>query len=281
MQKSHPLVVSDKDERRRKEIHLFLQQVHREVGSHTRIGQHVGAIVSRKLAQAWARKKPSPHLHYKDPLPIAEIVREAKKEWDDYARYWIDPQCVAYSPPYFLMLIEHINSYVFLGNFDNNQVIKFLEDPHAKNEEKRLFIFAMYQLGSEPHDLPNSTQTLSAYRELLSKAHFYYRAGNLPLALLEDLLCSTLPLLSRYYPKYPFCALHHNNFMIQDWLDDFIALPTIPCGWKEMARKFKEGTLLPEEDMEYLRGYQKFMQTHFTLYETIPKNANRSKNNLK
>jgi hypothetical protein len=269
----HPLVAPDKDESRKKRTHLFLQQVHAELGSHTLIGQYIEAIVSGKLAQAWARKGPSPHLHYKDPLPIIEIIREAIKELSAYERNWFQPQEIAYSPPYFLMLIEHINSYVFLGNPDNNQVLKFLANAHASNGEKRLLIFVMYQLGHYPNDQLNSKQIVNAYRELLTKAYLAYREGNLSLALLEDLLHSALP-FSSYYPRYPFCVLQHKSFMIDEWIDAFLALPTVPCGWKEMARKFKKGTLLTSEDTKYLRGYQRFMQTHFTLYENIPQKTN-------
>jgi len=63
--------------------------------------------------------------------------------------------------------------------------------------------------------------------------------------------------------------------MIHEWIDAFIALPTVPGGWKEMARRFKKGTLLTKQDMKYLRGYQGFMKTHFTLYENIPQKTNR------
>ena len=268
----HPLVAPDEDASRKKETRLFLQQVHAELGNHTPIGQHIEAIVSGKLAQAWARKGPSPHLHYKDPLPVIEIIRKARKELDEYERNWFEPQYVAYSPPYFLMLIEHINDYVFLGNPDNNQILKFLANVHASNEEKRLLIFAMYRLGHYPNDQLNSKQSWNAYRELLAKAYLYYRAGNFPLALLEDLLYSPLPLGS-YCPRYPFCMLQYESLAIHEWLDALIALPTVPCGWKEMARKFKKGKLLTNEDMKYLRGYQRFMQTHFTLYENIPPKA--------
>ena len=266
---THPLVVPGEDTSREKRTHLFLQQVRTELGSHTSIGQYIETIVSGKLAQAWARKGPSPHLHYKDPLPIIEIIREARKEFSAYESNWFQPQEVAYSPPYFLMLIEHINSYVFLGNPDNNQVLKFLANPHASNEEKRLLIFAMYRLGHYPSDQLNSKHAWNAYRELLTKAYLYYRAGNFPLALLEDLLYSPLPLGS-YYPRYPFCMLQYNSLAIHEWLDAFIALPTVPCGWKEMARKFKKGTLITKNEMMYLKDYQKFMQAHFTLYENIP-----------
>lgn len=266
---THPLVVPGEDTSREKRTHLFLQQVHTELGSHTPIGQYIETIVSGKRAQAWARKGPSPHLHYKDPLPVIEIIREARKELSAYESNWFQTQEVAYSPPYFLMLIEHINSYVFLGNPDNNQVLKFLANPHASNEEKRLLIFAMYRLGHYPSDQLNSKHAWNAYRELLTKAYLYYRAGNFPLALLEDLLYSPLPLGS-YHPRYPFCMLQYNSLAIHEWLDAFLALPTVPCGWKEMARKFKKGTLITKNEMMYLKGYQKFMQAHFTLYENIP-----------
>lgn len=274
----HPLVVPEQGNENK--AHLLLQKIHTEIGSHTPIGQHIEAIVSGNLAQAWARKGPSLYLHYKDPLPIIDIIREAKKEFDDYERNWFCPHHVAYSPPYFLMLIEHINSYVFLGNPDNNQVLNFLGSTHASNAEKRLLIFSMYQLNHDPNDQRNSKQTLNPYRELLTKAHLHYRRGNLALALLEDLLYSPLP-LSQYYPRYPFGVLQYNSFMIHEELDDFIALPTVPCGWKEMARKFKKGTLLTPEEMAYLRGYQQFKQTHFTLYEDIPPKTNQNKNDLK
>ncbi len=276
----HPLVVPVGDESREKKIHLFLQWIQTELGIHTPIGQHIEAIVSGKLAQAWARKGPSPHLHSKDPLPVPEIIRDATSELNNYERNWFQPQEVAYSPPYFLILIEHINSYVFLGNPDNNQVLKFLANPHVSNVEKRLLIFAMYQLGHYPNDQTNSKQTLNAYRELLTKAYLYYRTGELSLALLEDLLYSPLPLGS-YYPRYPFCVLQYKSFMIHEWLNAFIALPTVPCGWKAMAQRFKEGTLLTERDMSHLRDYQRFMQTHFTLYEDIPQKTDRRTSNLK
>jgi hypothetical protein len=64
--------------------------------------------------------------------------------------------------------------------------------------------------------------------------------------------------------------LQYNSLAIHEWLDAFIALPTVPCDWKEMARRFKKGTLITKNEMMYLKDYQKFMQPHFTLYENIP-----------
>ena len=265
----HPLVIPDEDTSRKKETHQFLQQVHAEVGAHTPIGQHTEAILSGKYAQAWARRGPSQYLHYKDPLPIIEIVREARKELCAYEHCWFDTQNIAYSPPYFLMLIEHINSYVFMGNPDENKVLRFLADSHASNKEKRLLIFAMYRLGDYPGDQLSREQAWNSYRELLTRAYLCYRAGDLPLALLEDLLYSPL-WLGKYYPRYPFCILQHESLTIHKWLDAFIALPTVPGDWKKLARKFKKGTLITKKEMMYLKGYEEFMRDHFTLYEDIP-----------
>ncbi len=116
---------------------------------------------------------------------------------------------------------------------------------------------------------------------LLNRTYWYYRTGQLALPLLEDLLYSSIIFIPyrNKYPRHPFLVLYSDSsfnrrdpdsFYILEILDDFIALPTVPSGWKALAKQLKKGTLLTKQERTHLSGYHDFIHTHFTLYDTIP-----------
>jgi hypothetical protein len=78
---------------------------------------------------------------------------------------------------------------------------------------------------------------------------------------MEDLLHARNP---GYIFKYPFFILDYKGKELQNALDEFISIPTIPCGLKEMAKKIQEGKLATPKEMAYMEGYRKFRATHFT-----------------
>lgn len=130
----------------------------------------------------------------------------------------------------------------------------------------------MYRIGGAGK-VENTLHTLNqGVANLLDRAYWYYRTGKMALPLLENLLYSSIPLDMgpAKYPCYPFFVTHYKSIHIQEGLDQFIASPIIPCGWKTLAKRLKKGTLLTKKEMEYLKGYQKFLDTYFILYETIP-----------
>lgn len=100
---------------------------------------------------------------------------------------------------------------------------------------------------------------------MIENACAWYSKGELSLEHLYQLFKCDLP---TFY-KYPFFILDYKDQLIQKALDKFIAMPTIPCSLKEVARKVKNGTLATKEEMAYMEGYRTFRKTHFTLYETI------------
>lgn len=280
----HPLVVQDNlSDFDKKRVTTFLHQIQDEVGAHTPIGLQADAILSGQLAKKWGRKSRSPLLHYRDKLPIAPTIRQAAKEYLKYKKYrqwlgnWKSLSEAELAPirgqHQFLMLIEHVNCYIFLSSEDGDDVFfSFLKDPYTTNEEKRLFLFAMYRIGGTG-EVKNTVHTYNpGVANLLDRTYSYYRTGDLALPLLEDLLHSPIPLDmgEAPYPRYPFFVSSYKSVHIQEGLDQFIASPTIPDGWKELAKRLKKGTLLTKQEINYLIGYQKFLGSHFILYETIP-----------
>lgn len=285
----HPLVVNDIRPGPFKwiacypeENKKFLRQVQTEVGAQTPIGLQAEAILSGQLAKKWGTKGPSPLLHYCDKLPIAPTIRQATKEYLKYVedRQWMGgwkelsgaALAALRGQQQFLMLLEHVNEYIFLSDEDyNDSLFSFLKDPHTTNYEKQVFLFAMYRLDGM-HESRNTEQTISrGVACLLDRTYRYYRTGQLALPLLEELLYSSVPLArwKAQYPSYPFYVTWYKSLHVQEQLDRFIALPTVPSGWKELAKQLKKGTLLTKQEMNYLKGYQEFLGTHFILYDTI------------
>ena len=270
----------------------FLRQVQAEVGAQTPLGLQVEAIRSGQLAKQWERKGPSPLLHYNDPLPIAATIRQATQAYLKYEkdREWMgawkellsDAELAALrGQQHFLMLLEHVNEYIFPSDETyNDDFFSLLKDPHTTNDEKRLFLLAMYRL--EGFGDKNTLQTCSpGVASLLARTTYYYRAGHLALPLLEALLYSPIVpsrglvpgidgRMERGYPRYPFFVTFYKSYHIQENLDHFIDLPTVPSDWKTMAKQLKTGTLLTKQEMSYMNGYRDFIHTHFALYDTIP-----------
>ena len=212
------------------------------------------------------------HVEHTDEVykEFVAILGKAAKEVEEYMSCPWEPQPHS-SPPYFLMMLEHPGYYLGLGSPYNSTLLHCLQDPDRTNLEKRLFILAMHQLGSSEQ---YGGHMDTAYRDLIKRACWCYRAGTLLLPLLEGLLCSPFPDISKNYPQYPLCILdyslgYNQAALLHGMLDELIALPTIPCGLKEMAQKIKKGKLATAQEMKYMAGYREFRKTHFTLYETI------------
>ena len=168
------------------------------------------------------------------------------------------------------MMVEHLDYYFQPGNPKNIMLLRCLRAPERPPLEKQLLIWSMHQLKS----WQDSYQVDTAYRELIEYACGTYRNGRLLLPLLEGLFVCPFQ-ISENYPQYPFFILDFKfgakkALLFHQVLDALIALPTIPCGLKKMARKAKNGTLATKQEMAYMQGYQEFRKTHFTLYETIP-----------
>jgi hypothetical protein len=277
------------------EVIKFLQQLQAELYHDTDTSKCIESILSGKLLKGWHKKSDrgsNNYLHYGEPLSIPEVIRQANKELDEYFQSWWEPKKLPSSSMNFLMLLEHANCYLQLGNPNNSNLLSILGDSNYSDEEKRLFIFAMQRLGcyQDNSDDPKHTlgtrkgimydndynynnknpkQAMGAYRDILWKAYYCYGIGKFSLPLLEYLLHYPIS-FGEYYIHYPFYVMHYKSILLQEILDDFIASPVIPCGWKDMAQKLKKGTLLSKEKMKYLEGYKDFLENHFTLYETIP-----------
>ena len=167
-------------------------------------------------------------------------------------------------PPYFLIVLDHPSDYYpihfgpFSGSNYNNWGVRngigVLQDPDISDEEKSLAIFGMSQLYSD------------CYAELILYACDWYKQGLLTVQHLYQLFVCDFP---TFY-KYPFFILDYKNEYVQVALDEFIGLPMIPCGLREIAKKVKEGKLATKKEMDYMEGYRTFRKTYFTLYESIP-----------
>lgn len=131
----------------KKNLTAFLQKVQSEVGTQTPIGIHIESIISGQLAKKWVRKGPSPLLHYRDKLPVAPTIKHATKEYGQYVKgmQWTETWeklsevelAQARGGQQYLMLLEHINEYMFLGSNDgDDDFFSLLKNPHTTNEEK-------------------------------------------------------------------------------------------------------------------------------------------------
>ena len=154
------------------------------------------------------------------------------------------------------MVLDHPQYYTDIGiEGIDDSADNFIRKSKFSEGEHRLAVFAM-------HHLSNSR----SYADLIDDVCNLYRSEIMSLRIMQDLL-------QLYYPmrhiKYPFFILDYKEPAVQQALDKFIAVPTIPDGLKEMARKIKDGTLATQEEMDEMEGYRAFRKTHFTLYETI------------
>jgi hypothetical protein len=253
------------------EVIKFLQQLRSELHHDRDTSKCIESILSGKLLKGWHKKRDcglNNYLHYAEPLDIPEVLRQSNKELNEYYESWWEPKELPSSSMNFLMLLEHSNCYLQLGNPNNSNILSILGDSNYSDEEKRLFIFAMQRLGHYQNN-NDPKQAMGAYRDMLWKVYYSYRIGKFSLPLLENLLHYPIS-FGKYYIHYPFYVMHYRSILLQEILDDFIDSPVIPCGWKDMAQKLKKGTLLSKEQMKYLEGYKNFLANHFMLYETIP-----------
>ena len=254
----HPLVVYYN----RRSVQEFLKQVQTELGGDTPIGLQIENILSGDLSKAWKRKEESPYFNYHYALPFIETIHSADKEFKEYSQaWWKVIKAKPYTPPYFLMILDHPDCYFWAGidGTKKDDAEGALADPRLSDDEKNLVIIAMHRL--------------CTYDVLLRRACNQYRRGKLPLHLMEEMLRSQLPIPgnipSSILYNYPLFILDYKKELVKLALDEFVALPTIPCGLKEMAKKIKQGQLATVREMEYMKGYREFRKTHFTLYETI------------
>jgi hypothetical protein len=254
---THPLV---KEYDNKKDVEKVLQQLKSEVIKDEALSNQIEEMLSDRLKKRWKHSYSS---YYRYPLSIQETIKQANKELEEYV-FW-EPEEMPKSSMNFLMLIEHANCYLQSGNPRNSEILKILVDPSYSNAEKRLFIFAMHRLSY--NQASDHKQSQGAYIEMLEKIYYSYAMGELPIALLEDVL--HYPEHSKSYIRYPFYVMDYKSVHLQKVLDEFIALPTITCDWKNMAKKLKKGTLLSREEIDSLQGYKEFLKTHFILYETI------------
>ncbi|MCG8340340.1 MAG: hypothetical protein MI674_03645 [Cytophagales bacterium] len=251
----HPLVAYYN----RRSVQKFLRQVQAELGADTPIGWQIEKILSGELSKAWGHKEESPYFNYQYALPFIETMHRADKEFKEYLRVLREVKAKPYTPPYFLMILDHPDYYFWAGvaEWEKDDAEGALADPRLRDDEKNWVIIAMHRLGM--------------YGLLLRRVCSHYRWGRLPLHLMEEMLRSRFPtpdILSTLY-KYPLFILDYKEKLVQEALDELIALPTIPCGLKEMAKKIKKGKLATAQEMKYMEGYREFRKTHFTLYETI------------
>ncbi|AWN81998.1 hypothetical protein [Candidatus Cardinium hertigii] len=250
----HPLVIGYQNGA----IESFLKRVQLEIGTTTPIALQIKRILSGELLKEWKKKGLSTYYNYRYPIPIPEIIHKANREQkrlrpDFYGGSMPHPNYI----PDFLMILDHPDYYYETGiEGSKDDAIGFITDASHNEEEKRLVVFAMHQLSPE------------AYAHFIRSVCGAYYWGHVSVRLMEDLLHCNRSCSTRF--KYPFFILDYRKECVQCALDEFIALPTLPCGLKEMAKKIKTGKLATPEEIVYMEGYRKFRETHFTLYETIP-----------
>ncbi|MDD9140083.1 MAG: hypothetical protein NQ127_04190 [Candidatus Cardinium sp.] len=183
-----------------------------------------------------------------------------QQEYIEYDPYYI-PQDVGQSSSYipeFLILVDHPSHYLMSGNY------YIFDQPKCQSKVARFWaIVMMHQLGAFQGDILK-------YDVLINSACNYYyfspdSTKGMSLLLMESLFLRKG--LSCF--KYPFFILNQEDKDLQKVLHRFIALPTIPCGLKEIAKKILAGTLATPQEMEYMKGYIAFRKKYFTLYETV------------
>lgn len=260
----HPykyLVVKTKNDDR---FRALLEQVCNEATLTLSLRATITKIISGELPDT-AHVTDNKHETYRNPFYLKNIFQQIEEEHKNYS-YDKEPP---YNPdyiPYFLMILDHPCYYLYQGN---STLLQSHECLYAI--EKYWAIFAMGQIGisyTEQYVYDSSTSVYNFYSDLIRSAcsdYQYCTGPNMPIYLMEDVLHCRFPAPF----KYPFFILDYKDKELQNALDEFIAIPTIPCGLKAMARKIKKGKLATRQEMADMEGYRKFRQTHFTLYETI------------
>jgi hypothetical protein len=250
--------------------YLWLEQFSKELNKDPAWSNKLKAILNKKVPEAWEKHIMNGYLYrdyYEDTLPFLEVIRHAERERQaadtiKFGGYFESIEV----PPYLLMVLAHPAPY-YHGYFDDSADVKngtrVLRDPSFTNEEKSMAIWGISQLGVF------SSEESGVYTNFIARACKAYQKGQITVGHLQELFqCN--PNYHKYPFQYPFFILDYKCPSIQDALNELIAMPTIPCGIKEMARKVKNGTLATKEEMAYMEGYRQFRKTHFTLYETIP-----------
>ncbi|HLP35182.1 MAG TPA: hypothetical protein VK133_04315 [Amoebophilaceae bacterium] len=224
----------------------------------------INRILSGEIRATWVKKgdprmnEPSCLHDYNYPFKLSDIMVRAQQEFVRYIQNvdWEDPSD-ADTLSDFIVVFDHPMYYTSIGiEGTEDSAHQFITKHQFSESERRLAIFAMHQLHAQP------------YAGLFRDACAMYRTGVISPQMIEDLFKCFYPI--RYNLQYPFFILDYKNPYLQCALDELIAIPTIPCGLKEMARKVKKGTLATKEEIAYMEGYRTFRKTHFTLYETIP-----------
>lgn len=266
----HPLVMGAtiKGHYEKSAIKSFLTKVQSEIREDSPIKLLITEMLSGRLANAWRKKRKSAYLHYKDPLPFADIIHKAHKEATVVLSKDIGLehyQHCPYQPPYFLMIYDHPSYYSaesirhgssrYAGYPQPDGCIEsFLTDSSYPIAEKKLAIFAMQQLDSQ------------GYARLIKKICSLYNWHPSLLYIMQDLIyCS----IGRLFHKYPFFILDHKVNEVQQALDKLLAIPSLTCGIHFMTKKIKRGSLATPREMDRMQFDVQLHKTRFRLYETI------------
>ncbi len=243
----------------------LLQQISKEKVLNVSLRRTITQVLSGDLSKtSQEHRRDAIFESHRDPFDLNAIFQQVEEE---FASYNPETPYDASYIPYFLIILDHPCYYLYIGNstlLESHKCPSFVEKSWA--------IFAMRQIGlsNTERDTNNDrVQVYNRYSDLIRSACSSYRCFPRPtinLYLMEDLLHSRHP---GHTFKYPFFILDYKEQELQNALDEFMSIPTIPCGLKKMAKKIQVGKLATPEEISYMEGYRGFRSAHFIIYESV------------